>query len=75
MHRAKVAWSSEDVADEYELQLQHELEMLQVTPDSTSTAVHSRPDGSEFDFIGIFSKNFAFWRMRERQSINSANFK
>merc|ERR1711931_590721 len=29
MHRAKIAWSSEDVADEYELQLQHELEMLQ----------------------------------------------
>jgi len=32
MHRAKIAWSSEDVADEYELQLQHELEMLQVNP-------------------------------------------
>ena len=37
MHRAKVAWSSEDVADEYELQLQHELEMLQVNPDSTTS--------------------------------------
>ena len=44
MHRAKVAWSSEDVADEYELQLQHELEMLQVNPDSTtSTSVQVFP--------------------------------
>ena len=71
MHRAKVAWSSEDVADEYELQLQHELEMLQVNPDyTTSSSVQVFPN-----FNGNFSKNFAFWRMRERQYIKSVNFK
>ena len=73
MHRAKIAWSSEDVADEYELQLQHELEMLQV---NSSVFTHGiRNYASTFFPNYTFSKNFAFWRMRGRQSINSANFK
>ena len=74
MHRAKVAWSSEDVADEYELQLQHELEMLQVNPDFT-TSTSAQIFQIVQNFNGNFSKNFAFWRMRERQSIKSVNFK
>ena len=56
MHRAKVAWSSEDVADEYELQLQHELEMLQVTPDSTSTAVRMGPNSISSVFLAKISR-------------------
>ena len=69
MHRAKIAWSSEDVADEYELQLQHELEMLQVNPGP----IYGLRMLPHYNYI--FSKNSAFWRTRERQSINSVNFK
>ena len=47
MHRAKIAWSSEDVADEYELQLQHELEMLQV---NSSVFTHG-PCGTGFEIM------------------------
>ena len=42
MQRAKIAWSSEDVADEYELQLQHELEMLQVSPGIFTSGLYMR---------------------------------
>ena len=44
MQRAKIAWSSEDVADEYELQLQHELEMLQVSPGILTSGLYMPPN-------------------------------
>ena len=71
MHRAKIAWSSEDVADEYELQLQHELEMLQVNP-----GTYVRPGYSTgyecFHILTIYLAKISRFGEREKGSLSTA---